>query len=83
MINRITLNFLNLENNNLAKLPTVMGFMKLTGLKVEGNPLRLIKRPVIVRGTVAILEDLRNKHTGSEPVFQDPNANRESHTQPS
>ena len=64
-----TLNFLNLENNSLIKLPTVLGFMKLTGLKVEGNPLKLIKRPVIAKGTVALLEDLRNKHVGDPPKF--------------
>lgn len=64
-----TLNFLNLENNSLLKLPTVLGFMKLTALKVEGNPLKFIKRPVIMKGTVSLLEDLRNKHVGEAPTF--------------
>lgn len=41
--------------------------MKLTALKVEGNPLKFIKRPVIAKGTVALLEDLRTKHVGQPP----------------
>ncbi len=50
--NKTTLNFLNVENNSLTKLPTVLGFMRLSSLKVDGNPLKLIKRTVIDRGTV-------------------------------
>lgn len=45
-------------------MPTVLGFMKLSGLKIDGNPLKLIKRAVIDKGTVAILEHLRTKHAG-------------------
>jgi Leucine-rich repeat (LRR) protein len=45
--NKVSLNYLTLENNNLTKLPTVIGFMRLSGLKVDGNPLKLIKRTVI------------------------------------
>ena len=41
--------------------------MKLTALKVEGNPLKFIKRPTIMKGTVALLEDLKNKHIGDIP----------------
>jgi Leucine-rich repeat (LRR) protein len=52
---RVGLNYLNVENNNLTKIPTVLGFMKLSGLKIDGNPLKLIKRAVIDKGTVAIL----------------------------
>lgn len=52
---RVGLNYLNVENNNLTKMPTVLGFMKLSGLKIDGNPLKLIKRAVIDKGTVAIL----------------------------
>jgi hypothetical protein len=44
--------------------------MRLTGLKVDGNPLKLIKRSVIDKGTVALLEDLRTKHQGPPPVFE-------------
>jgi hypothetical protein len=29
------------------KIPTVIGFMKLTALKIDGNPLKLMKRTVI------------------------------------
>ena len=65
--NKFTLNFLNVENNNLTKLPTVLGFMKLSSLKVDGNPLKLIKRAIIDKGTVALLDFLRMKHTGDIP----------------
>lgn len=63
-----SLNYLNLENNNLTRLPTVLGFMKLMGLKVDGNPLKLIKRQVIEKGTVVLMEFLRTKHQGDPPV---------------
>lgn len=42
--------------------------MKLLGLKIDGNPLKLIKRQVIEKGTVAIMDFLRNKHQGDPPV---------------
>jgi Leucine-rich repeat (LRR) protein len=62
------LNYLNLENNNLTRLPTVLGFMKLMGLKVDGNPLKMIKRQVIEKGTVVLMEFLRTKHQGDPPI---------------
>lgn len=68
MFSKYSLNYLNFENNNLSKLPTVLGFMKLLGLKIDGNPLKLIKRQVIEKGTVAIMDFLRNKHQGDPPV---------------
>ena len=49
------LNFLNIENNSLTKLPTLLGFMRLSSLKVDGNPLKLIKRAVIDKGTIALM----------------------------
>lgn len=49
-------------------MPTVLGFMKLLGLKVDGNPLKLIKRTVIEKGTVALMEFLRTKHSGDPPT---------------
>lgn len=42
--------------------------MKLKSLKVEGNPLKLIKRSVIEKGTVSVLEFLRTKHVGNPPT---------------
>lgn len=42
--------------------------MKLLGLKIDGNPLKFIKRQVIEKGTVAIMEFLRNKHAGDPPI---------------
>lgn len=65
---KYSLNYFNVENNNLSKIPTVLGFMKLLGLKIDGNPLKLIKRQVIEKGSVAIMDYLRNKHVGDPPV---------------
>ena len=45
--------------------------MKLSGFKIDGNPIKLIKRTVIEKGTVAILEYLRTKHTGPVPELQE------------
>ena len=67
---RVGLNYLNVENNSLTKIPTVLGFMKLSGLKIDGNPLKLIKRTVIDKGTVSILDYLRTKHVGDPPAPQ-------------
>ena len=68
VFNKGTLTFLNLANNNLSKIPTVLGFMKLLGLQIDGNPLKLIKRQVIEKGTVAIMDYLRTRHAGDPPV---------------
>jgi len=62
--NKKSLNYLNLENNNLTKIPTCIGFMALSGFKIDGNPLKLIKRAIITKGTVPILNYLRDKHQG-------------------
>ena len=64
------LQHINLENNNLTKLPTELGFMpQLKSLKIDGNQLKLIKRPIIEKGTAAIMDHLRNRHIGDTPVF--------------
>ena len=42
--------------------------MKLMGLKVDGNPLKQIKRPIIEKGTVVLMEFLRTKHVGDPPI---------------
>jgi hypothetical protein len=44
--------------------------MKLLGLKVDGNPLKLIKRQTIEKGTVAIMDFLRNRHQGDIPQLK-------------
>ena len=67
---RDKLGFLNLEYNNLSKFPTVVGFMELKSLKLDGNPLKIIKRTIIEKGTVAILDFLRNRHVGEPPEMK-------------
>lgn len=52
---------LDLTNNDLSTLPAELGLLPLRSLGVEGNMLRMIRRPVIERGTAALLEHLRDK----------------------
>ena len=53
---------LDLTNNDLGTLPPELGLLtRLRWLGVEGNMLRMIRRPVIERGTKALLEYLRDK----------------------
>lgn len=42
--------------------------MKLKSLKIDGNPLKLIKRGVIEKGTVTIMDHLRTRHVGNPPT---------------
>ena len=50
------INTLNLMNNDLDKLPFLLGFHStLKQLSLEGNSLKTIRRPVIERGTDSIL----------------------------
>lgn len=56
------LNQLYLVNNDIDKLPALLGFHKnLKQLTVEGNSLKTIRRPVIAKGTDAILTNLQDK----------------------
>jgi len=42
--------------------PAELGLLpRLRNLALEGNPLRSIRRPIIARGTPAVLEYLRDK----------------------
>jgi Leucine-rich repeat (LRR) protein len=62
--NLAELTHLNIENNNIGVLPTVMGFhQKLRVLQVDGNPLKTIRRTIIEKGTQELMAYLRNKHT--------------------
>lgn len=63
-----SLSSLNLENNGIQKLPTELGFMKLKAIKIDGNPLKLINRAIIDKGTVTIMDFLRNRHVGNPPT---------------
>ena len=61
------LTHLNLENNDIAKIQSEIGFMKLQSLKIEGNPIKLMRRGVLEKGTVEILGYLRSRHEGKPP----------------
>ena len=53
---------LTISNNDIDKLPPLLGFhSKLNSLVVEGNPLKQVRRAIIERGTVAILAFLKDK----------------------
>ena len=53
---------LTLINNDLEKLPPLLGnHKKIKSLTIEGNPLKTIRRPVIIKGTDAIMGNLIDK----------------------
>ncbi len=54
---------LNLMNNSISGLPPKMGLLreKLRVLMLEGNPLRSIRRPILERGSAAVLEYLQSR----------------------
>jgi len=53
---------LTLINNDLEKLPPLLGHhKKIRSLTLEGNPLKTIRRPVIIKGTDAIMSNLIDK----------------------
>ena len=54
---------LDVQNNEISALPPALGLMDahLATLLVEGNPLRTLRRAVILKGTRALLEHLRNR----------------------
>ena len=56
------LNFLNLQNNELKKLPNGLGLIPtLKSINVDGNPIKLIRRAVLDKGTEAIRAYLRDR----------------------
>ncbi|PNH04761.1 Leucine-rich repeat-containing protein 40 [Tetrabaena socialis] len=54
---------LNLCNNNIAALPPQLGLLSasLRSLGLEGNPLRTLRRPILERGTAAVLQYLKDR----------------------
>ncbi|GLI60310.1 hypothetical protein VaNZ11_002426, partial [Volvox africanus] len=54
---------LNLSNNNIATLPPQLGLLSdtLRSLMLEGNPLRTLRRPILERGTAAVLSYLKDR----------------------
>uniref|UniRef100_A0A2P2K1C7 Plant intracellular Ras-group-related LRR protein 6 n=1 Tax=Rhizophora mucronata TaxID=61149 RepID=A0A2P2K1C7_RHIMU len=54
---------LNLSDNNISALPPELGLLEpsLQALRLDGNPLRSIRRTILDRGTKAILKYLKDK----------------------
>ena len=38
------LNHINISNNNLKNIPTILGFMKLKSIQIDGNPSKSVNR---------------------------------------
>ncbi|XP_045582047.2 leucine-rich repeat-containing protein 40 [Procambarus clarkii] len=53
---------LDITNNNLSTLPYHIGLLPhLKSMPLEGNPMRLIRRDIVQRGTVQLLKYLRSR----------------------
>ncbi|XP_042212367.1 leucine-rich repeat-containing protein 40-like isoform X2 [Homarus americanus] len=53
---------LDITNNNLSTLPFHLGLLPhLKSMPLEGNPMRLIRRDIVQRGTVQLLKYLRSR----------------------
>lgn len=67
------LTLLNLVNNDLDKIPPLLGLHKaIKTVAIDGNPLKTIRRPVIEKGTEAILKSLRDKYVeGKDSVIEE------------
>jgi Leucine-rich repeat (LRR) protein len=58
-----SLTLLNLVNNDLDRVPHLLGHHKaIKTVQIEGNPLKTIRRPIIEKGTESILKYLRDKY---------------------
>jgi Leucine-rich repeat (LRR) protein len=65
-----SLNFLNLVNNDLSQVPPLFGLHKtLKTLQLDGNPLKTLRRPILDKGTDAILKHLRDKYIEGRDDF--------------
>ncbi|CAI2384285.1 unnamed protein product [Moneuplotes crassus] len=63
----IELNFLNVVNNELKRLPHNLGFHKtLKTVQLDGNPLKSIRRAIIDGGSARLLQYLADKYTEEE-----------------
>lgn len=61
--NLSSLNELDLSDNSITSLPPKLGLLEpsLQALRLDGNPLRSIRRTILDRGTKAILSYLKDK----------------------
>ncbi|XP_054815710.1 plant intracellular Ras-group-related LRR protein 6 isoform X1 [Prosopis cineraria] len=61
--NLTSLTELDLSNNNISVLPPELGLLEssLLALRLDGNPLRSIRRTILDKGTKAVLKYLKDK----------------------
>jgi hypothetical protein len=62
------LKVLELDNNNVIRLPQACGQLTLTTLSLTGNPIQYPPQAVVERGTAEILRFLASTAPGSEPA---------------
>lgn len=56
------LNMLAMANNDITHMPNWIGFHnRLSTLQIDGNPLKMIRRAIIDKGTQEIMRYLRDK----------------------
>ncbi|XP_045102560.1 leucine-rich repeat-containing protein 40-like isoform X3 [Portunus trituberculatus] len=61
---------LDITNNNLSTLPFHLGLLPhLKSMPLEGNPMRLIRRDIVQRGTVQLLKYLRSRVSAPVHTF--------------
>lgn len=69
------MNLLNIQNNDIGDrgIPTLIGLHKtLKTIQIDGNPLKSIRRPIIEKGTEAILKYLRDKYVeGRDSIVEE------------
>ena len=62
---QVQLERLDVTNNDLSGLPAELGALRdVKAIVLDGNPMRKIRRDIITRGTMAIMQHLRNQVDG-------------------
>ncbi|ESN94677.1 hypothetical protein HELRODRAFT_107921 [Helobdella robusta] len=65
------------SNNNLSTVPNTLGLMvNLKALYLDGNPVRSIRRDILVRGTVEIKKFLKNRLVSEQSVTSSTTENK-------
>jgi len=64
---QVQLERLDVTNNDLSGLPAELGALRdVKAIVLDGNPMRKIRRDIITKGTMAIMNHLRNQVDGRD-----------------